>query len=158
MKVMLSKQVIIPFCLMMVSCSGGVEDKWSASRPKPVKAGGVVTYQGAPLAGATIILASSNPKQRPATSMTDSSGSFQLMTYQPGDGAVPGEYGVIIKKLDDGGAPITDGPSDSEPAGKPAPLTAKHALPEKYLDPTVSKLSATIKSGESNRLQFDLKD
>jgi hypothetical protein len=62
---------------------------------KPVK--GIVTLEGNPVAGATVVLMPEGDG-RPASGCTDSHGAFQLMTFQPGDGAMPGAYRVVINK------------------------------------------------------------
>jgi hypothetical protein len=62
----------------------------------PVK--GVVTLEGAPLPGATVLFMPDGPGGRPASGFTSSDGAFLLTTYQPDDGALPGQYRVLIRK------------------------------------------------------------
>ncbi|OYV80405.1 MAG: hypothetical protein B7Z73_19010, partial [Planctomycetia bacterium 21-64-5] len=61
---------------------------------------GTVTYNGKPLAGATVSYVSKDSESRPTTAVTDSDGRFSLSTYigpkQVVRGAVPGDYQVII--------------------------------------------------------------
>jgi len=61
----------------------------------PVKVEGVVTLDGKPLPGATVTFA---PVEggRPASGRTDADGSFRLTTFRSDDGALPGEYKVIV--------------------------------------------------------------
>jgi hypothetical protein len=63
----------------------------------PVPVSGVVTVEGGgPLAEVNVTFLPISGKGRPATGQTDSEGYFQLTTYQPDDGALPGEYKVTI--------------------------------------------------------------
>src|SRR5262249_50056903 len=64
---------------------------------KPVKVEGTVTLDGEPLAGVTV---SFRPKGdetgRSANGMTGSDGTFRLTTFMPNDGALPGEYTIVV--------------------------------------------------------------
>jgi hypothetical protein len=60
---------------------------------------GVITLDGVPLAGATVLfMPEGSGAGRPASGYTADDGMFELMTYQPGDGALPGTYRVLIRK------------------------------------------------------------
>jgi hypothetical protein len=62
---------------------------------------GVVTLEGEPLAGATVLFMPEDEEEgRPATGFTSADGSFQLMTFKVNDGALPGTYRVLIKKTE----------------------------------------------------------
>ena len=63
---------------------------------KPVKVSGVVTLDGKPLPGATVTYTPVNDSGRPASGRTDTDGSFRLTTFRSDDGALPGEYKVIV--------------------------------------------------------------
>ena len=63
------------------------------------KVEGVVTLDGAPLPGATVSFMPVG-EGRPASGMTDSAGYFQLTTFRTDDGALAGDYRVIVV-LDD---------------------------------------------------------
>lgn len=65
---------------------------------------GLVTYaDGQPVTGemATVVFVpdneSSNPAAGSASGTIESDGSFELMTHQPSDGALPGDYRVVLK-------------------------------------------------------------
>src|SRR5215204_672559 len=62
---------------------------------KTVKVQGVVTLDGKPLPGATVTF-SPIQEGRAASGRTDTDGSFRLTTYRTDDGALPGEYKVIV--------------------------------------------------------------
>ena len=79
---------------------------------------------------------------RPAVGDVDKSGNYQLSTYQPGDGAIPGEYKVQVFPFDFN-----------------AEVTAKvyADVPEKYQDPETSGLTAKVLSEPAlQKFDFDL--
>jgi hypothetical protein len=62
---------------------------------------GVVTLEGQPVAGATVLFMPEDENEgHPATGFTSSDGTFQLMTYKANDGALPGTYHVLIRKTE----------------------------------------------------------
>src|SRR5947208_10478634 len=63
------------------------------------KVEGVVTLDGAPLSGATVSFMPVG-EGRAASGLTDGNGYFQLTTFRTDDGALPGDYRVIVV-LDD---------------------------------------------------------
>jgi hypothetical protein len=66
---------------------------------KPVRVQGKVTLDGAPLDGATVTFMSSGDSMRPATGYTDQAGVFHLTSFKKDDGAFPGEYRVLVTKI-----------------------------------------------------------
>ncbi len=66
-------------------------------RAVPVQ--GVVTLDGEPLAGATVVFMPDGGG-RPANGYTAADGMFQLTTFQPNDGALPGTYRVLVQKTE----------------------------------------------------------
>ncbi|MGH7202173.1 MAG: carboxypeptidase-like regulatory domain-containing protein, partial [Planctomycetaceae bacterium] len=56
-------------------------------------------YNEQPVEGATVVFIPTGHKHG-ATAQTDAEGKFQLRTYEPGDGAVPGNYKVTIRKVE----------------------------------------------------------
>lgn len=104
---------------------------------------GVVTFRGEPLAGATVFFM---PEKGPrATGETDEKGVFKLMTYRPGDGAVPGEFKISIAKY----------VLDPATAKNSTPST-KNELPERYGNTTSSMLRAKVEKGKKNEFKFEL--
>src|SRR5260370_18785229 len=59
------------------------------------KVEGVVTLDGKPLPGATLSFVPVG-EGKPAFGRTDNVGSFRLTTFRTDDGALPGEYQVVI--------------------------------------------------------------
>ncbi|MCH5373930.1 MAG: carboxypeptidase-like regulatory domain-containing protein, partial [Planctomycetes bacterium] len=72
------------------------------------KVTGIVTLDGEPLEGAKVIF---QPKKgQPAAGITDGKGRYSLTTLENHDGAVPGQYRVIIS---------TEAPSEPKKEGNP---------------------------------------
>jgi len=141
---MLRSAVVIAV-IVIAGCSSGAHGTASVS--------GAVLYKDKPVDGATVTLLrkGADAKAKSATGKTNSSGHFTLTTYfgpddQPA-GALPGDYTVIITKIDE-----PQGAFD--PHKDPPP---KHHLPLKYEAAQTSPLTATIKPG-SNRLEFKLEE
>jgi hypothetical protein len=140
------RHVHFPLILFLLAgCSSGAHGTANVS--------GTVLYKDKPVDGATVSLLpkGEGPKAKPAHGKTNSSGHFTLTTYfgpddQPA-GALPGDYSVIITKIDE-----PQGAFD--PHKDPPP---KHHLPLKYEASTTSPLTATIKPG-SNRVELKLED
>jgi len=141
---------------------------------------GTVTYQGKPIAGATVsyFVSVDSP---PATGMTDSDGKFSLATHvSPKEvlpGAPPGDYKVTISKSTptvDAASVNMENLSDeqrqrrmiemmSDPRiGKgqqsQGPAKPKSEIPEKYAKAETSGLTATVLSGENPPKEFKLTD
>jgi hypothetical protein len=85
---------------------------------KLVKVKGKVLMQGAPLANAGVTFIPENGVLPEPTGITKSDGSFELMTYSPGDGAPPGDYRVIVEKVEERvvETPKTGPPDPNNPA------------------------------------------
>jgi hypothetical protein len=66
--------------------------------PNPVKIEGLVTLDGTPVANATVMFSPADGGGTPASGMTGSDGVFHLTTYSTGDGALPGQYKVVVQR------------------------------------------------------------
>jgi hypothetical protein len=134
------------------------ESKW----PPTYKSGGTVKLDGSPVEGA---LVSFHPLdgQNAANARTDASGSYELTSFNAGDGATPGSFGVAIKKLPfididavPGGRPFEEG-MNTEPGAEPVfDAGPENELPEKYSDQQNSGLSATVTADGENIFNFNL--
>jgi hypothetical protein len=67
-------------------------------KTRPVKVAGMVTLDGKPLGGATIVFTPEEGGGRQASALSDDDGAFELTTYNTGDGALPGTYKVMVRK------------------------------------------------------------
>lgn len=144
--------------LAVTGCSG-------KSHPPVAAVSGTVTYQGKPVDGAAVMFVSSG-QEKPATGTTDAEGHFKLTTFTADDGAMPGNYKVTISKT------VTNDPmagkspeeisqtfASLKAQGKPIPKAeTKYLVPQKYISSASTPESATVKRGEENTFNFDLKD
>lgn len=127
----------VALAITLLSGCGSSDQKETASVQ------GLVTFRGEPLAGATVFFV---PEKGPrATAETDANGTFKLMTYRPGDGAVPGEFKVSVAKY----------VLDPATAKNSTPST-KNEVPERYGNTTSSMLRATVEKGKKNEFKFEL--
>jgi len=134
----------------LLSGCGSADDKWKSDRPKVAPAEGVVTFQGAPIEGATIVFSPASGKNA-ASGITRSGGRFSLSAFPPDAGAVPGQYTVSIVKREQPAAPSTASHDQAAPETSP-----KSLLPEKYSAPETSGLTADIPAEGKKDLKFEL--
>ncbi len=147
--------------LLVVGCNRG-------GGPQLVPAGGLVQYNGAPVAGATVTLVF--PDKQVATGITGQDGRFTLTTGgRPG--APIGKAKVGISKISgpsmDASKPVEQlTPEDmmkmyaqtkGAEAMKAASQEAKNELPTRYANPDTSGLEAHVQES-GNDFLFDLKD
>src|SRR5262249_44673712 len=68
------------------------------SGAKPTKIEGIVTLAGKPVEGAMVSFVPKGGKGLPATGLTESAGAFHLTTFSSEDGALPGDYKILVTK------------------------------------------------------------
>ncbi len=125
-----------------------------SGRPQTVEVKGTVTYKGEPLPEASIMFFGDKGSP-PATGQTDADGAFRLTTFEPNDGAIPGEYTVTIAKLESA-EPATDDSGKAMP--KESSQRPKSLIPQKYGDPKESELKETVTPGVPNEFAFELQE
>jgi len=128
-------------------------------KTNPVK--GKVTLNGAPIAGAQITFFPLDKGVPAALGVSDAEGNYVLQTYAPNDGAVAGNYKVLVTKSapSSGPAEVAHDPTGAGGlAGPPASHSGPKggagagggsALPEKYSKSDTSPLSTSVKEGEN---------
>ena len=106
-------------------------------RPARVPVTGQVVYpNGQPLAGGQVAFRSIGMSPRmTARGRFGSDGKFQLQTFEPGDGAIPGEYEVIV---------VPDIPDDRGTLSEREYLRALSPIDERYKEFTRSGLRFTV--------------
>ena len=120
-----------------------------ATAPGTVRATGLVTFGGKPVAGANVIFypAAGADAALASQAVTDNEGRFQLSTHVGGGkfqrGIEPGQYIVAVTKLDTAGITNTLAPP-------------KSLLPRKYDSPKTSKLTADVTTKGENNFEFQL--
>jgi hypothetical protein len=131
--------VAFMFVLMGTSCGG------RARFPAyPVK--GLVRFEGKPVEGARVFF---HPREKTASpidsylpsGIVDADGSFELTTYEEGDGAPVGEYEVTITRRTEQAKSDEDGDD---------------LIPPLYGSPGTSPLRATVEATTNNLKPFIL--
>jgi hypothetical protein len=93
-----------------VGCNG------SSSLPTVPVTGKVLMQDGTPVSGAEVTFLNTVHDGKPASGITDEQGNFKLATYlnpqEKPEGALPGDYNVIIKKIEVPTAPQRGGAGD----------------------------------------------
>ena len=131
----------------------------SSSHPATFSVTGTVLYQGKPVDGATVIFGPSAGSGKIASGQTNAEGIFSLSTFRRNDGAVAGNYVVLVTKIQDS-AGITDEEAEAFlKAGKKIPQPQIiHVLPRRYDDAFRSGLSAEVTAAGPNDFTFELTD
>ena len=113
---------------------------------------GVITFQGAPLPGATISFAPKDAGGQHALGFSDENGVYKLTTEGGRDegGALPGEYLVTISKVNVKVSPVLSEEKNTQPVSK-----SESAIPVKYNNKASSGLTATVNKGKNN-IPFNL--
>ena len=139
--------------LILLACLSGCE-KSKAIKTDLVT--GVITMDGAPLAGATVTFSPVDDKASVAVGTTDANGKYTLQTLlgNPGAGTTPGDYVVSVSK------------SVNEPTGKQEfsdsegkmvdIVKAREIIPDKFTNKKSSPHKATVVSGQENKFDFDV--
>jgi hypothetical protein len=136
---------------MVVGCGG-------ETGPEVYPVAGTVLYRGEPVEGAVVAFQSENATKL-ATGTTDPQGRFELSTYEPGDGAVPGKHKVTVTKIAQAGGG-SSGTASMEEAyqSTQAPAEAKNQLPSKYEVAGTSPLEFTVSADDTNDFKIELTD
>lgn len=148
----ISPRVLCGLSLFLVVGCGG------DSSLAPVE--GVVTLDGKPVAGASVTF---TPVEggRPAVGETGPDGTFQLTTFESGDGATIGPHQVAVVAVETqagsgGQSADEDMASLSGYGPKTRPETKKWLVPKSYADPRTSGLEYKVEAGSTNEADFAL--
>ncbi|HEY8504695.1 MAG TPA: carboxypeptidase-like regulatory domain-containing protein [Gemmataceae bacterium] len=138
--------------LAAAGCSGGGGGPYAT-------VSGVVTYNGQPVNGAKVTFHGTTEvegrRAGPFSALTDSQGKYLLANVGEEPGIPPGMYKVTVTKLEmEGAAGEVEGLDQGqlEAAG-----TAVNVLPADYEQLATTKLSATLKEGANEGVNFELK-
>lgn len=135
----------------LVGCTG----KQSGPPENTAVVKGTVTYNGSPLADATVTFQAADSPAKIAFGRTDASGNYQLSTAA-GPGAIPGEYQISVTKMEASAASqVTE--DSPEYTGETETAEAQSVIPEKYGKAATSELTASVKEGE-NTIPLTLTD
>ncbi len=141
----------LPFLLLFAFLAG-----CGSHLPETAKVQGKVTWNGAPVAGGTIVFYPE--KGRPAMATIQSDGSYRLTTFKDGDGAVLGKHKVTIEASRVTGPPAPKS-MEEEMRGVGTIDRSLNAIewivPQRYSQPDTSPLRADV-AGGANVINFDL--
>ncbi|MGZ0167619.1 MAG: hypothetical protein ACKVII_27165 [Planctomycetales bacterium] len=155
--------IIALFAGILAGCGGGASD----DRPDRTPVSGSVSIGGVPVTGAIVVFSpATEGKGRGATGITDDSGNFVLGTFSKDDGAVPGDYVVLVSKLEQSESEAAEVVNEEDPAYDGAPaeeeeagleeVEAKSLIPAKFGKRESSTLTATVGDDAVEGLTFDL--
>lgn len=126
--------VVLALAPLLAGCGGG---------PRPVKVSGTLTLDGKPVEGVTVQFVPTGGAGRPAAALTRADGGFDLTTHENGDGALPGDYKVVVKY----NPPVETGPAQSTEQGMQEAMKQqakmKRQKPKYVIPPTYSDSSKT---------------
>ena len=135
--------------LSLLACCVALAGCAESSDTGTVRATGVVTFDGKPLAGANVTFfpAAAGNSGLASQALTDNEGRFELGTYAGGGkfkpGIALGQYAVVVTKLDTAAIRNTLSPP-------------KNLLPRKYASQQTSMLTADVNADRENDFSFAL--
>jgi hypothetical protein len=156
MRVCLLPAVVLSVLVGLAGCT----QESRREGPEMVKVTGTVTLDGEPVEGAHIRF-SPEAKGPAAFAVSDKRGRYELRTFDPGDGAVPGNYGIsVTKEVTEGGKEFANQAEKEayiQEHGKAASeRTTVSVLPEKYSSKQSSGLTAEINVAKKNHFNLEL--
>ncbi len=116
---------------------------------------GVITYNGEPLADATVKFIPTDATGSQSYGKTNEKGEYKLQTLlgAADAGTTPGEYKVTVDCIET----VETGNMIEENGEEKPETVAESLIPAKYNNAETSGLTATVKPGD-NTINFDLSD
>ena len=128
--------------------------------PPTYETSGVITLDGKPVGGVTVSFLPQDGQQ-PANGKTDDNGHYRLTSFSRNDGAMAGNFAIVMMKFPkvEGVTTPTGIPWDPDKeTDRYIPDNGKeeNKLPEKYADSKTSGMLATVVADTVNTFDFDL--
>tara|TARA_R110002096_G_scaffold62300_8_gene154178 strand:+ start:55 stop:513 length:459 start_codon:yes stop_codon:yes gene_type:complete len=142
-------QLIVVGALLFFAGCGSGTDEWVEARETVYPASGVVTLDGQPVKGATVIFHSVR-KSISAQGMTDEDGRYYVTTYEDNDGAVAGKHVVTVRKSEYV-QKKTKHHTEEEPSYY---KVATEILPAEFATEKTSTLEVTVPESGADDLDF----
>jgi hypothetical protein len=135
---------------------------------KLAKVNGVLTWEdGTPVDGATIVFMPKDSSLKQASGFTGKDGAFDLTTFKPGDGAMEGDYKIVVTRAADA---VTNMPPAPLPGEDPTKAMKEYYLkqkaegsrppskvvPDAYTKESTTPLIATV-SSSTGKIELKLK-
>jgi len=135
----------------------GCESEQNDGHPPRANVAGMVTLNGTPVEGATVRLYPKASDGKGATGRTLADGKFQLTTFNPGDGVLPGDYVVTVSKTEVEEVMSEEEKLKMQEMGRPIPKAKKtELLPKETTNPKTSDLSISVTLDGENKLDIAL--
>lgn len=134
----------------IVSSSLGCEQQPDHPPTSPVTV--TVLQEGKPLPKATVCLINTAPNAASGSGISGEDGKVPITTFEHGDGLVPGNYKVTVRKIDSN---VTPNPND--PDAPPLKEEVIWLVPKKYSSVSSTPLTAEITPDGKNEFTFDVK-
>ncbi len=131
---------VLPILLVVVGCGPDL-----SHLPKTVRAEGIVTLDGSPVADATVTFIPESGNYG-CSAVTNTSGKFVLNAFKEKPGAVPGSYRIEVNKT------VASAGQDAE-VGL---VNVKYGLPKKYAMMGTSGLSQVIPDKDITDIKLEL--
>lgn len=162
MKIRVAFSLILAVAILAVATTGCGGKRLKGLVP----AHGVVTLNGEPVAGASVIFAptSIGGEAVSATATTNDKGEFKMTTLDPGDGVYPTEYVVTVAKdVFEGGLSLEEAkaavanPEEARKNKKNVPeQTVIHHVPVQYSSIQTSGLKITVPAKGDKEIKLEL--
>ena len=113
----------------------------------PVAVRGTVTLDGTPVEGAVVMFIPEGSGGRQAQAQTGADGGFRLTTFNTHDGALPGNYKVVVQYTEGVEAPPATNVKDAMLGQEKAQKTNKkprYVIPPRYSDPAKTELRQVV--------------
>ncbi len=119
---------------------------------------GRVVRQGQPVTKGTVNFMPVDPKAgRTATGAIQSDGYYSLTTKDQQDGALPGDYRVVVSLVDVDESKLERTPGGMPILNQPKKVKVKNLVSSKYSDPSQTVLKFKVET-HSNTFDIDLTD
>jgi len=142
--------VILLVTIFCFGCQG-------SSLPGLAPVSGVVTLDGNPIDGATVVFIPRDfSTQRNAFALTNTSGSFRMTTVKENDGVLPGTYIVTVTKHEKSGQVIKLDEYDVETGEQLTFEPSVNRLPAVYENEASTPLEITVSKGGTKTATFEL--
>ena len=147
---------VVPVMVASFGCAPAGDDG-----PLRVPATVTISHNGSPVDGANVTFVPKGEGQA-AYGVTDAGGKAKLSTLGEDDGAIPGDYDVMVRKTETEASDVQVDSNEigAMPAGADAtkPIETRNLLPEKYSAIGTTDLKATVTDNGENDFSFDLTD
>ena len=147
----------IRIALLLSVCMAVVGGCGSNPHPELRRVSGTVTYNGEPVADATVAFYN-NASSRLATGRTDATGQFSLTSYNPQDGALPGEHRVVVTKSESSGDEEVALSMDEAVQTRPKRTRSRQLLPKEYGSEDTTPIVVQVSEDGQNDLKIELVD